>query len=184
MNFTPLSIDGVWVHEPEILPDERGSFHEVFKLSLIKSQIGRDFEVRQVNQSVSGKGVLRGIHWTDNFSGQAKYISCAKGSLWDVVVDLRPDSKTFGQWDSFYLSEADCRSILISEGIGHAFLALEEGTVANYLCTAEFDPLSDKTINPLDTKLDIPFEAKALEFGISKLVLSAKDKAGTAFQPK
>jgi dTDP-4-dehydrorhamnose 3,5-epimerase len=184
MSFTPLSIEGVWLHTPEVWPDERGTFHEVFKLSQISEQLGRDFQVKQVNQSTSAAGVIRGIHWTDGPEGQAKYLSCPKGSLWDVVVDLRPSSRTYGQWDARMLSEANGQSLLISEGIGHAFLALEEGTVANYLCTSEFNPDADKTINPMDSNLSIGFLAKANEFGIHDLILSPKDASGSAFQPK
>jgi dTDP-4-dehydrorhamnose 3,5-epimerase len=111
-------------------------------------------------------------------------VSCPKGSLWDVVVDLRPDSATYGQWDARILSAENGQSLLISEGIGHAFLALEEGTVANYLCTSEFNPAADKTINPLDAQLGIGFLEKANEFGVQNLKLSPKDSEGIAFQPK
>jgi dTDP-4-dehydrorhamnose 3,5-epimerase len=184
MSFTPLSIEGVWLHTPKVWPDERGTFHEVFKLSQISEQLGRDFQVRQVNQSTSAAGVIRGIHWTDSPEGQAKYVSCPKGALWDVVVDLRQSSPTYGKWDARLLSEENGLSLLISEGIGHAFLALEEGTVANYLCTSEFNPSADKTINPMDSSLSIGFLAKANEFGIQDLKMSPKDAAGPAFQPK
>ncbi len=184
MTFTPLKIEGVWLHTPKVWPDDRGTFHEVFKLSLITEQLGRDFQVKQVNQSTSAAGVIRGIHWTDSPEGQAKYVSCPKGALWDVVVDLRPTSTTYGQWDAQLLSEANGHSLLISEGIGHAFLALENGTVANYLCTSEFNPAADKTINPLDPKLSIGFLEKAKDFGIKDLVLSPKDSDGSEFQPK
>jgi dTDP-4-dehydrorhamnose 3,5-epimerase len=184
MTFTPLSIDGVWLHTPKVWPDERGTFHEVFKLSQLSEQLGRDFQVRQVNQSTSSAGVIRGIHWTDSPEGQAKYVSCPKGALWDVVVDLRPSSATYGQWDTRLLSEANGQSLLISEGIGHAFLALENGTVANYLCTSEFNPDADKTIAPLDSNLAIRFLQKANEFGIQNLIFSPKDAGGAPFQPK
>lgn len=184
MGFSSLKIDGVWLHDPKVWPDERGSFHEVFKLSMLTTLLGREFEIRQVNQSTSKKGVLRGIHWTDNSVGQAKYVSCAKGSLWDVAVDLRPGSQTYGQWDAHLLSESNGKSLLISEGIGHAFLALEDGTVANYLCTTEYDPLSEKTINPLDKNLAISFEDQASAHGIEKIIMSAKDRSGLDFQPK
>jgi dTDP-4-dehydrorhamnose 3,5-epimerase len=184
MTFTPLKIEGVWLHTPKVWPDERGTFHEVFKLSLISERLGRDFKVKQVNQSTSAAGVIRGIHWTDSPEGQAKYVSCPKGALWDVVVDLRPDSATYGQWDARILSEGNGHSLLISEGIGHAFLTLEGGTVANYLCTSEFNPGADRTINPLDSRLAIGFLQKALEFGIMELNLSPKDSAGSPFQPK
>jgi dTDP-4-dehydrorhamnose 3,5-epimerase len=82
------------------------------------------------------------------------------------------------------LSAANGQSLLISEGIGHAFLALENGTVANYLCTSEFNPASDKTITPLDPILDISFSQKAREYGIQELKMSPKDLGGLAFQPK
>lgn len=184
MTFTPLKIKGVWLHTPKIWPDERGTFHEVFKLSLISEQLGREFQVKQVNQSTSNAGVIRGIHWTDSPEGQAKYVSCPKGSLWDVVVDLRPNSETYGQWDARTLSAENGQSLLISEGIGHAFLALENGTVASYLCTSEFKPAADKTINPLDPILDIDFLKTAGEFGIEDFIMSSKDSGGSAFQPK
>lgn len=184
MTFTPLKIDGVWLHTPKVWPDDRGTFHEVFKLSLISEQLGRDFQIRQVNQSTSAAGVVRGIHWTDSPEGQAKYVSCPKGALWDLVVDLRPESTSYGQWDARILSEENGQSMLISEGIGHAFLALENGTVANYLCTSEFNPAADKTINPLDRILDIGFSKFAEEHGIQELRMSPKDLEGSAFQPK
>ncbi len=184
MTFTPLNIAGVWLHTPKVWPDERGSFHEVFKLSQISSQLGRDFKVKQVNQSVSSKGVIRGIHWTDSPEGQAKYVSCPKGSLWDVVVDLRPESATYGKWDARVLSAENGDSLLISEGIGHGFLALEDGSVANYLCTSEFNPTADKTINPLDSALSIDFELIGQDFGISNYLLSPKDAEASGFQPK
>jgi dTDP-4-dehydrorhamnose 3,5-epimerase len=184
MTFTPLKIEGVWLHTPKVWPDDRGTFHELFKLSLISEQLGREFQVKQVNQSSSAAGVIRGIHWTNSPEGQAKYVSCPKGSIWDVVVDLRLDSVTYGQWDARTLSAENGQSLLISEGIGHAFLALENGTVANYLCTSEFNPAADKTISPLDPKLDVSFSQIAQENGIQKLIMSPKDSEGSAFQPK
>jgi dTDP-4-dehydrorhamnose 3,5-epimerase len=184
MTFTPLKIEGVWLHTPKVWPDDRGTFHEVFKLSLISEQLGREFPVKQVNQSTSSAGVIRGIHWTDSPEGQAKYVSCPKGALWDVVVDLRPRSHTYGQWESRVLSEENGQSLLISEGIGHAFLSLENGTIASYLCTSEFNPSADKTINPLDSILEISFLKTAGEFGVKDLIMSPKDVGGSAFQPK
>lgn len=184
MAFTPLKIAGVWLHTPTIWPDERGTFHEVFKVSQIREQLGRDFMVKQVNQSLSSRGVIRGIHWTDSPEGQAKYVSCPKGSLWDFVVDLRPDSMTYGKWEARLLSAENGYSLLISEGIGHGFLALEDGTIANYLCTSEFNPSADKTINPQDPTLAIDFSVIAREFGIHEFLLSPKDSEAGGFQPK
>jgi dTDP-4-dehydrorhamnose 3,5-epimerase len=175
MSFTPLKIKGSWLYTPKRFDDERGSFHEVFKLSTISEVIGRSFEVKQVNQSLSKAGVIRGIHWADVPPGQAKYISCPRGALWDVVVDIRLGSPTIGQWDAVELSEANGQSILIEEGLGHAFLSLSDDTVANYLCTEPFNPNAEHGINPLDKTLSIPFHTiwSGGEFKISTKDLEA-----------
>jgi dTDP-4-dehydrorhamnose 3,5-epimerase len=181
MTFTPLKIAGAWVHTPQIWPDERGAFHEVFKLSAIEERLGRTFTVKQVNQSVSKKGVIRGIHFTDSAEGQAKYVSCPQGALWDVVVDLRPESPTYGQWDSVFLNAENGKSVLISEGLGHGFLALEDETVANYLCSSEFNPGADKTISPLSKNLSIDFAIVSAQYDISTFKLSQKDENAPSF---
>ena len=181
MTFTPMAIAGAWVHTPKVWPDERGTFHEVFKFSAISEQLGRNFTVKQVNQSLSSKGVIRGVHWTESEEGQAKYVSCPAGSLWDVVVDLRPESPTFGKWDAALLSAENRKSVLISEGLGHAFLALEDDTVANYLCSSEFNPAGDKTISPLSPGLAIDFKSVASQHGIEDFLLSPKDSEAPLF---
>jgi dTDP-4-dehydrorhamnose 3,5-epimerase len=181
MTFTEMKIKGAWVHTPKVWPDERGIFHEVFKLSQIEQQLGRTFTVKQVNQSTSAKGVIRGIHFTDSPEGQAKYVSCPKGSLWDVVVDLRPESPTYGQWDAALLTSENRLSVFISEGLGHGFLSLEDGTVANYLCSSEFNPEADKTFSPLSENLAISFKQIGSEHGINQFVLSPKDSEAPSF---
>jgi dTDP-4-dehydrorhamnose 3,5-epimerase len=175
MPFQEMKISGAWVHTPTRHNDERGSFEEQFKLSQIESRIGARFLVRQVNQSVSNKGVVRGIHFTEGPEGQAKYISCSKGRIWDVVVDLRKDSITYGQWDAAELSLENGKSIFISAGLGHGFLSLEDGSVSNYLCSTEYNPASDKGVNPLSASLTIPFQAIAENNGITKLIISERD---------
>lgn len=175
MSFAPLKIAGAWLHTPTVFPDERGNFHEVFKASELEAALGRTFPVLQVNQSVSKKGVVRGIHWTDSDLGQAKYVSCIKGAIWDFVVDLRLDSPTFGVWDGVFLSTENKCSALISEGIGHGFLALEDESAVRYMCSSEYDPANEKVINPLDPVLQIPLEEVAKNFAIEKLILNEKD---------
>jgi dTDP-4-dehydrorhamnose 3,5-epimerase len=160
MSFTPLKIQGAWVFTPTKYDDDRGSFHELFKLKLISETLGRGFEVKQVNQSVSKAGVIRGIHWADVPPGQAKYVSCPRGKIWDVVVDIRVGSPTFGQWDAAELSAENGNCMLIEEGLGHVFLALEDETVVNYLCSEPYNPASEREINPLDENLAIPFDSK------------------------
>jgi dTDP-4-dehydrorhamnose 3,5-epimerase len=157
MSFTPLKIKGSWVFTPKKFPDERGSFHEVFKLPLLSETLGFGFEVKQVNQSVSKAGVIRGIHWADVPPGQAKYVFCSKGAIWDIVVDIRVGSPTFGSWDAAELTADKGKCVLIREGLGHVFLSLEDDTVVNYLCSEPFSPTTEHGINPLDTDLAIPF---------------------------
>jgi dTDP-4-dehydrorhamnose 3,5-epimerase len=157
MSFTPLKIEGSWVFTPKRFPDERGSFHEVFKLPLLSETLGFGFDVKQVNQSVSKAGVIRGIHWADVPPGQAKYVFCSKGAIWDIVVDIRVGSPTFGSWDAAELTAENGKSALIREGLGHVFLSLEDDTVVNYLCSEPFSSTAEHGINPLDTDLAIPY---------------------------
>jgi dTDP-4-dehydrorhamnose 3,5-epimerase len=169
MSFTPLKIQGSWVFEPRKFDDDRGSFHEVFKLSQISETLGRSFEVKQVNHSISKAGVIRGIHWADVPPGQAKYVSCFRGSIWDVIVDIRVGSPTFGEWDSVVISAENGKCVLIGEGLGHVFLSLEDNSVVSYLCSEPFNPRVEHGINPLDKDLAIPFVSKfkRLEFEFS-----------------
>ena len=169
MSFNPLKIEGSWVFTPKKFPDERGSFHEVFKLPLFSETLGFGFEVKQVNQSVSRAGVIRGIHWADVPPGQAKYVFCSRGSIWDVVVDIRVGSPTFGQFDGAVLTAENGRCVLIKEGLGHVFLSLEDDTVVNYLCSEPFSPTTEHGINPLDSDLGIPFNSmlSGADFSVS-----------------
>jgi dTDP-4-dehydrorhamnose 3,5-epimerase len=159
MSFSPLKIEGSWVFTPNKFPDERGSFHEVFKLQLLSETLGFGFDVKQVNQSVSKAGVIRGIHWADVPPGQAKYVFCSKGSIWDVVIDIRVGSPTFGQFDGEVISADNGKCLLIREGLGHVFLSLEDDTVVNYLCSEPFSPTTEHGINPLDSDLAIPYKS-------------------------
>ena len=179
MPFEEMKIKGAWVHTPLRHHDNRGHFEEQFKLSLIEQELGRSFTVKQVNQSVSNKGVIRGIHYTDSPEGQAKYVSCPKGKIWDVVVDLRKDSPTYGQWDAVELSAENGLSVFISEGLGHAFLSLKDGSVVNYLCSSEYNSAGDKCLNAFSETLKIDFEQQ----GIETFHLSKKDAAAVAFPP-
>jgi dTDP-4-dehydrorhamnose 3,5-epimerase len=181
MSFTPLKIEGSWVFEPKKFDDERGSFHEVFKLSQIREALGRNFEVKQANHSISKAGVIRGIHWADVPPGQAKYVSCFRGKIWDAVVDIRVGSPTFGQWDAVELSAENGKSMLISEGLAHVFLSLEDDSIVSYLCSEPFSPTSEHGVNPLDPDLAISFGAQWDE---STFVISTKDSNAPSFKPK
>ena len=154
----PLSIEGAWLRTPEIHRDHRGSFTENFRREEC------DLAVAQVNWSVSKKNTIRGIH----FSDQAKYVSCVRGAIMDVIVDVRAGSPSFGKWEAVHLDEENQHSVLISAGLGHAFLALADCTVF-YLCSAVHDPAREHGINPMDPELGIGWEPDG------KPILSGKD---------
>lgn len=175
MPFQPLSIEGAWVFTPQIHEDSRGRFLESFRLDVITSHLGRDFAVKQVNQSTSNKGVIRGIHSSKTPPGQAKYITCPAGAIWDVVVDLRPSSQTFGKWEAIELSASNAKAVLISEGLGHGFLSLKDYSVASYLCNEVYDPNLEFGINPFDEDLAIDFQSKLDALGVATGTLSEKD---------
>ena len=172
MKLTQLDIHGAWLAEYPIWSDDRGFFREWFKTDDIKSKIGRDFCVEQANISSSSKGSLRGIHYSLAPSGQAKWITCINGSIKDVIVDIRPNSKTFGKWLSVELSGSSGKALLISEGLGHGFLSLEENSIVVYLVSSAFSLSEEYAINPLDENIGIDWGANSIYLKISE-----KDKS-------
>ena len=182
MPFQPMGIPGAFVFTPVRHEDSRGHFQESFKLSSLEKELGLSFEAKQVNQSTSAKGVIRGIHFADNPPGQAKYVSCLKGAIWDVVVDLRTGSPTFGDWEGVEVSAENGKSVLIAEGLGHGFLSLQEGSVVSYLCSEEYNPQTERQINPLDKDLSIDFSGFGSKFGVEEFLLSDQDKKAQGFK--
>jgi len=168
--LTPLDIDGAWIYKSELHGDSRGYFNEWFKADLISSVLGRNFPIAQANQSKSKKGVVRGIHFSLSKPGQAKWITCTSGSFFDVVVDIRPDSKTFKKWVGVEMSAESGKSILVTEGLGHAFLSLKDETTITYLLTSPYSPTEEFAINPKDPELGIKWPLDSLQF-------SKKDEA-------
>jgi dTDP-4-dehydrorhamnose 3,5-epimerase len=171
MKLTPLGIEGVWLAESPVWSDDRGFFREWFKSEDIKNETGRDFGIEQANISLSSRGTLRGIHYSVAPRGQAKWITCVAGSIKDVIVDIRPNSKSFGQWIEVELSGDSGKALLISEGLGHGFLALEDNTAVAYLVSKPFSPAHEYEINPLDEKIAINW---GMDFELLKI--SDKDK--------
>ena len=113
--------------------------------------------MKQANHSVSSRGTLRGVHFADVPPGQAKYVYCTRGAVLDVVVDLRVGSPTFGVSDSVRLDDQDRRGIYLSEGLGHAFLALTDDANVTYLCSEPYAPGREHGVHPLDPELDLPW---------------------------
>jgi dTDP-4-dehydrorhamnose 3,5-epimerase len=154
-----LSVPGAWEITPQVHTDDRGAFFEWFTDAEFTAFTGHRFDLRQANCSVSSTGVLRGLHFAQVPPSQAKYVTCLRGAVFDVVVDIRVGSPTFGQWDAVQLDDRTRRSIYISEGLGHAFLALEDDSTVMYLCSAGYDPAREHTINPLDPAIGIEWPA-------------------------
>jgi dTDP-4-dehydrorhamnose 3,5-epimerase len=182
MPFDPMGIQGPFVFTPVRHKDSRGHFQESFKLSTLKNELGLGFTVKQVNQSTSAKGVVRGIHFADNPPGQAKYVSCPKGAIWDVVVDIRVGSPTFGKWEGVEISADNGKAVLIPEGFGHAFLSLEADSVVSYLCSEEYSPGHEHQINPFDTDISIDFYRIAVAHKIPSFEISEQDKYAPTLQ--
>jgi len=164
-----LSIPGAWVFEPPLFPDSRGVFAAPFQGAAFRDALGFDLAVAQTNHSVSARGVIRGVHFADTPPGQAKYVYCPRGALLDVVVDVRVGSPTFGACEAVELDGQSCRAVYLAEGLGHAFVALEDDTVMAYLCSTPFTPGAEHGVSPLDPALGLPWPADV------EPVLSEKD---------
>ncbi|MFI5757138.1 dTDP-4-dehydrorhamnose 3,5-epimerase [Streptomyces sp. NPDC051569] len=169
-----LSIEGAWVHEPKIFPDSRGSFHEWFRASDFTETVGHPLRLVQANCSVSSRGTLRGIHFADVPPSQAKYVKCVRGAVLDVVVDIRVGSPTYRRWEAVRLDDVDHHSVYLSEGLGHAFMALTDDATVVYLCSEGYAPGREHGLHPLDPALGIEWPD-----GIPPL-LSEKDAAAPA----
>ena len=171
MKLTPLGIEGAWLADSPVWSDDRGFFREWFKSEAVENATGREFGIEQANISLSSAGTLRGIHYSIASRGQAKWITCVSGSIQDVIVDIRPLSKTFGQWIDVELEGDSGKAVLISEGLGHGFLALEDSTAVAYLVSTPFSPTDEFGINPLDENIGIEWSKD-----LATLKISDKDK--------
>ncbi len=160
----PLRIDGVWTAERKVHRDLRGSFREIWTAE----EFGDVMPVAQVNASASGYGAVRGIH----FSSQAKYVMCAAGLIFDVAVDVRAGSPTFGKWEGIYLSGREGTAVFLPPGVGHAWQAFTDEATMIYLCSRPYDPATERTVHPCDPAIGINWPVAADE-----IILSERDHA-------
>lgn len=170
MEFRELRVPGAFEMTPQQYGDPRGVFLEWFKKEVFAEAVGHPLDLQQANMSVSAAGVLRGIHFADVPPSQAKYVTCPKGAVLDVVVDIRVGSPTFGSWDSVLLDDTDRRAIYLGEGLGHAFMSLEDDSVVAYLCSAGYAPEREHGIHPLDPAIGIDWPTR--------------DRSGSSFVPQ
>jgi dTDP-4-dehydrorhamnose 3,5-epimerase len=169
MKAHPLSISGSWKIEFQKFEDNRGFFYESFKEEDFKNLIGRNLNIKQTNTSSSSKGSIRGIHYALVPLGQAKLVQCQRGSIKDYIVDIRIGSPTFGKFEEIELNENLASAVFLEEGLGHAFVALENHTVVTYYVTQKYNPDREKGVNPFDKFLNVKWPE-------IDLVLSERDK--------
>ena len=167
MKRLPTEIDDLVLIEPDVHGDERGFFVEVFRAWWM-DELGIDVEFVQQNHSRSVGPVLRGIH---RQAGQAKLVRCARGRIWDVAVDLRPDSPTYRRWEGYELDDRDYRQLYIPEGFGHGFCLLSDEADVVYLLSDYYDPERESGIAWDDPEIGI-------EWPISgDMILSERDRS-------
>lgn len=182
MEYRQLAVSGAWEFTPRQFGDPRGVFLEWFKAEVFQDVVGHALDLQQANASVSAAGVVRGIHFADVPPGQAKYVTCVKGAVLDVVVDIRTGSPTFGQWDSVLLDDVDRRGIYLSEGLGHAFMSLEDDSTVVYLCSTGYAPGREHGIHPLDPDVAVAWPTTARDGSPLTPQLSEKDLAAPTLQ--
>jgi dTDP-4-dehydrorhamnose 3,5-epimerase len=170
MKSRELAVQNAVLLLPTQRGDDRGTFLEFYRHEALTEAVGHRLDLRQGNCSVSRAGTVRGIHYADVPPGQAKYVTCVRGAILDVVVDLRVGSPTFGRWDAVRLDDRDRAAVYVAEGLGHGFVALTEGATVMYLCSEVYDPAAEHGIDPLDPAL-------AIDWGVADPLLSPKDAA-------
>ncbi|HVI57416.1 MAG TPA: dTDP-4-dehydrorhamnose 3,5-epimerase [Luteimonas sp.] len=166
MRLVQTGLPGCVVIEPQVFGDERGQFYESFNLDKLAAH-GLAPAFVQGNVSTSVRGVLRGLHYQWP-RPQGKYVSVLEGEVWDVAVDIRRGSPTFGKWEAVLLSAANRRHFWIPEGYAHGFAVLSERATFTYLCTQTYDRDADAGI-----RWDDP--ALAIDWPVAEPILSAKD---------
>lgn len=175
MEYRELAIAGAFEITPKQHGDPRGVFLEAFKAPAFAHYVGHNFNLAQVNCSTSAAGTVRGIHFAQVPPGQAKYVTCPRGALLDVIVDIRVGSPTFGQYDTVLLDDDTRRAVYLPEGLGHGFMALEDMTTAMYFQTSGFNPEREFGVHPLDPTIGIEWPTKDRAGNPIKPLLSDKD---------
>jgi dTDP-4-dehydrorhamnose 3,5-epimerase len=171
MNFNRTHIKDVVIIEPQVHGDDRGYFVETFRQDKLNDFLGFNINFKQDNESKSGKGVLRGLHYQLAPAAQTKLVRVIQGSVLDVALDIRKGSSTFGQHVAVELTAQNKKQLFVPRGFAHGFIVLENDTVFAYKVDNYYSPENDRGIDFKDPALHIDWQ---LEEG--QLKLSAKDK--------
>jgi dTDP-4-dehydrorhamnose 3,5-epimerase len=172
MTFIETKLKGCFIIEPKIIRDERGYFMESFNEKTFQNGIGTKVHFVQDNQSFSSRGVLRGLHYQTGEHAQAKLVRVLQGVVLDVAVDIRPESETFGQYETVLLSAENQTQFFVPRGFAHGFLVLSETATFFYKCDNFYNKESEGGIkyDDLDLKID-------WQFDLDKLIISEKDQS-------
>lgn len=171
MTVKETHLSGCFVIEPQVFGDDRGYFFESFNQKAFEEKIGLEINFVQDNQSMSQRGVLRGLHFQKGAFAQAKLVRVIKGKVLDVVVDVRPESATYGQSFSIVLSEENQKQLFVPRGFAHGFSVLEDNTIFSYKCDNYYNKESEGGIIYNDKDLNIDWKLSEAE-----VQLSEKDK--------
>lgn len=177
MPFKETEIEGLWVFEPKIFTDERGFFFESFNLKEFSDKTGITRSFVQHNHSRSKYGVLRGLHFQKEPHSQAKLVRVLKGKVWDVAVDIRPNSSTYGQHFGIELSDENYKQLYVPRGFAHGFIVLSESADFSYLCDNYYAPKFESGIIFNDADLAINWQIPE-----SEIIISSKDSLLTRFK--
>ncbi|WP_179318726.1 dTDP-4-dehydrorhamnose 3,5-epimerase [Winogradskyella helgolandensis] len=170
MTIKETKLSGCFIIEPQVFEDKRGYFVESYNEKVFNKALGIDVVFVQDNESQSSKGVLRGLHYQLGVYAQAKLVRVIKGRVLDVVVDLRPNSVTFGEHFSVELSEQNKTQLFVPRGFGHGFIVLEDETIFSYKCDNYYHKASEAGIIYNDEDLNIDWQLPSADF-----ILSDKD---------
>jgi dTDP-4-dehydrorhamnose 3,5-epimerase len=169
MPWIPQDIDGVWIFEPRIWRDDRGYFYESFNANTLPESL-QHIRFVQDNEAQSTYGVLRGLHYQLPPYAQAKLVRCTVGKVLDVIVDIRPDSETYGQARSFILDDETKVQLYVPHGFAHGYVVLSETAIFSYKCDQYYHPLSEGGLRYNDPHLSIDWQV-----ALSSLKISDKD---------
>lgn len=175
MKITETPIKGLFVIEPGVFEDDRGYFFESYRQERY-ADAGINVAFIQDNESKSVRGVVRGLHYQLNPYGQAKLVRVVQGSVYDVAVDLRQGSPTFGKWFGIELNDKSKKQLFIPSGFAHGFSVLSETAIFSYKCDNGYKKESERGINPFDPQLGIDWQLSENEY-----IISGKDKNALPF---
>jgi len=172
MEYIKTAIDGLWIINPLIIKDSRGYFMESYKKTEFEEKFGK-VDFIQDNESKSSFGVFRGFHYQEGEAAQAKLVRVLQGKVWDIAVDIRKNSGTFGKYVAMELSEENKLQFFIPRGFAHGFLVLSETAVFSYKVDNIYSPAHERAINCMDPDLGVRWPIDQ-----SKLLMSDKDRSG------